>query len=359
MTPLPIEDAARAALGLGQAPSIALNGTLMTGGGSGATTPAVFVAPSDALAARAAQDDTALYHDFGNPQPAVISTTDTCIVLGNAWAAEGQDRPSLSDHATDALIRTVADQCNKTVVVLHNAGPRLVDGFADHANVTAILFAHLPGRDSGTSLVKLLYGEANPSGKLSYTVARQESDYGRVLGADEAEGRFQKFPQSDFSEGVLLDYRYFDKHGMTPRYEFGFGLSYTTFALSNMSVRRISGGNAGEWPLGTVMPGGRADLFDNVALVSVDVRNTGGTAGAEVPQLYVGIPGAAAARQLRGYEKRFLQAGESTTVEFALTRRDLSVWDSVAQEWRLQRGRYTMHVGTSSRKLALTDSLTI
>ncbi|KAK2609284.1 hypothetical protein QQS21_002219 [Conoideocrella luteorostrata] len=358
MTSLGLDAALAGALGSGKWPDIAINGTIMGGGGSGGTTPSVFVAPYDALSVRAAQDDTALYHDFGMPEPAVVPNSDACIVFGNAWAAEGHDRPALSDNFTDKLVQTVASQCNKTVVVLHNAGPRLVDGFVDHPNVTAIILAHLPGRDSGTSLVRLLYGEASPSGKLSYTVAKNESDYGNLLNPDQPKGRFIKFPQSNFTEGIYTDYKYFDKYNITPRYEFGFGLSYTTFSLANLSIQRISDGNHGEWPLGAVVPGGQADLFDNIALVTVDIRNTGEMAGAEVPQLYVGIPGGPA-KQLRGYDKPYLQPGESRTVEFPLTRRDLSTWDVVAQRWRLPRGQYAIHVGTSSRNLPLTGAFAI
>ncbi|KAG5950085.1 hypothetical protein E4U53_005496 [Claviceps sorghi] len=343
----------------GNASRTALNGTLMGGGGSGAGTPAVFVAPYDALSIKATQDDTALYHDFSSPTPDVISSSEACIVFGNAWAGEGADRPGLSDNHTDTLVNHVAGQCNKTIVVLHNAGPRLVDGFVDHENVTAIIFAHLPGRESGTALVKLLYGEASPSGKLCYTVAKKEEDYGPLLNPDKPTPKFQKFPQSDFKEGVYLDYKYFDKYNVTPRYEFGFGLSYTTFHLSNLWIeKKVRAGPYSEYPNGRIVPGGQKDLFKTVAKVYVKVRNTGDRAGAEVPQLYVGIPHGPA-KQLRGFDKPFLRPGEARTVMFRLTRRDLSTWDAVAQKWRLQRGKYRIYVGTSSRKLPLKGSLRI
>ncbi|KAG5962657.1 hypothetical protein E4U57_006909 [Claviceps arundinis] len=350
---------------LGNAQPAATKGTLMGGGGSGGSTPAVFVSPYDALSVRAAQDDTALYHDFSSPTPDVMPSSDACLVFGNAWASEGIDRPALSDTYTDTLVKKVASQCNNTMVVLYNAGPRLVDEFADHPNVTAILMAHLPGRESGTALVKLLYGEASPSGKLPYTLARKASDYGHLLDPDEPSRRFQNFSQSDFTE--VLDYKYFDKYNVTPRYEFGFGLSYTTFELSHLKIQTQSTGGSGsgsgsgntrEWPTGPIVSGGQADLFDTVARVSIKVRNTGRMAGAEVPQLYVGIP-SGPAKQLRGFEKPFLRPGEAQMVEFSLTRRDLSTWDTGAQKWRLRRGRYFIYVGTSSRDLPLRGSLTI
>ncbi|KAG6128969.1 hypothetical protein E4U12_004963 [Claviceps purpurea] len=141
---------------LGNAQPAATKGTLMGGGGSGGSTAAVFVSPHDALSVRAAQDDTALYHDLSSATPDVTPSSDACLslVLGSAWASEGIDRPGLSDTYTDTLVKKVASQCNNTMVVLHNAGPRLVNEFADHPNVTVILMAHLPGRESGTAPVR-------------------------------------------------------------------------------------------------------------------------------------------------------------------------------------------------------------
>lgn len=338
--------------------TIGKKGTLFGGCGSGATTPAVFTAPFESLKVRAAQQDTAIYHDFESAKPAVDPLSDACIVFGNAWACEGYDRPAIHDEYTDNLIRTVASQCARTIVVFHNAGPRLVDGFVEHPNVTAVIFAHLPGRDSGEALARLLYGDSNPSGKLSYTVARKDVDYGHLLNPSLAHGKFKKFPQSDFSEGTYLDYKYFDKHGIEPRYEFGFGLSYTTFAFSKLSVRFPRVANRGAHPVGPVAAGGPTDLWDVMAVVSVSVGNTGDRAGAEVAQLYLGIPGGPA-KQLRGYEKTLLRPGERRVVSFELTRRDLSVWDTTAQKWRLPRGTHRIHVGNSSRNLPLTATLNI
>ncbi|PHH67458.1 hypothetical protein CDD81_72 [Ophiocordyceps australis] len=337
-------------------PDIGRQGTMIGGCGSGATSPAVFTSPFESLKMRAARDDMALFYDFVSAEPVVDAVSDACIVFGNAWACEGADRPALHDNYTDTLINKVAAQCRNTIVVLHNAGPRVVDGFIQHPNVTAVMFAHLPGRDSGEALVSLLYGEANPSGKLPYTVAKQESDYGHLLGPDFASGKFDKFPQSDFKEGVYVDYRYFDRYNIEPRFEFGFGLGYTTFAMSNMHMERVSKGSVGEWPTGNVVAGGQADLWDVVARVYVDVENTGSVAGSEVTQLYVLVPGETA-RQLRGFDKKQLQPGERLTVQMDLSRRDLSVWDVTAQKWRMQRGKYEILVGSSSRNLPLKGIL--
>lgn len=338
---------------------IASNGVLFGGCGSGATTPAVFSSPFESLKARAVRDGTALFHDFVSSLPVVDPLSDACIVLGNAWACEGFDRPALSDSHTDDMIEAVASQCSKTIVVLHNAGVRLVDAFADHPNVTAIIFAHLPGRDAGDALVSLLYGESSPSGKLPYTVARREADYGPLLKPEPVDSNSRGLsPQSDFKEGVYHDYKSFEQRNVEPRYEFGFGLSYTTFSFSRLRIEGIQEARMAEFPIGTVRAGGQVDLWDELVMVKAEVRNTGRFSGAEVVQLYLGVPGGPL-KQLRGFEKLFLRPGEGRAVSFRLKRRDLSVWDTRAQMWRLQRGRYEVYVGNSSRNLPLQGSLTM
>lgn len=337
---------------------IAGNGTLISGGGSGGTAPSVYLSPAEAIKMRAASNYTAIYHDFRTPDPFVDAATDACIVFGNAWASEGYDRPAVRDDYTDGLIKHVADRCNKTIVVLHNAGIRLVDQFINHENVTAVIFGHLPGQETGAAIVSILYGDVSPSGKLPYTVAKNESDYGDLLNPAQPEGIFENFPQSDFEEGVYIDYRRFDKEDIEPRFEFGFGLSYTTFALTNLQIQKNTTTGFDEYPVGAIQPGGQVDLWDVIVTVSADLSNTGDVDAAEVVQLYVGIPDGPA-KQLRGFEKPFLKAGENVTVELGLTRRDLSIWDTVAQKWQLQQGEYGIFVGNSSKELPLKGKLVI
>ncbi|KAI1778099.1 glycoside hydrolase family 3 protein [Hypoxylon cercidicola] len=340
---------------------IAPNGTLFSGGGSGAVTPSSVSSPFDALNARALDDRTAVFWDFFSPDPDVTASSDACLVIVNAFASEGYDRPRLRDDYTDGLIRHVADRCNNTIVIFHNAGVRLVDQWIDHPNVTALLFAHLPGEASGRALVSLLYGDANPSGKLPFTIARNESDYVHMAGPDLPGGQFEKFPQSNFSrEGVFIDYRHFDARNITPRYEFGFGLSYTSFAYADLLVSKRDGANTARYPTGAIREGGQQDLWDVLATVNATVRNVGDVDGAEVAQLYVAIPGEEVpARQLRGFAKPFVNASNEAVVSFDLTRRDLSIWDVDAQMWRLQTGDYGVFVGGSSRDLPLQGTLTI
>jgi len=347
---------------------IAPNGTLISGGGSGGNQPAYLSSPFEALSLRAHEDGTSLWWDFHSGNPQIDASSDACIVIGNAWASEGSDRPGLHDDFTDALILNVASRCSNTIVVFHNAGVRLVDRFIEHTNVTALIFAHLPGQDSGRALTAILYGDASPSGKLPYSVPRNESDFGAVKNATTPDGVYALFPQSDFSEGVFTDYRAFDAQNVTPRYEFGFGLSYASFEYSDLVVT-TAGEDAdfAEFPSKPIVEGGHEDLWDVLVKVSATVKNTGDVTAAEVAQLYVGIPtndadeseSASPVRQLRGFAKPVIKPGESAVVEFALTRRDLSAWDVVAQNWLLQKGDYGIFVGSSSRKLPLASTLKI
>ncbi|KIN03455.1 hypothetical protein OIDMADRAFT_26149 [Oidiodendron maius Zn] len=151
------------------------------------------------------------------------------------------------------------------------------------------------------------------------------------------------FPQSDFTEGMYIDYRRFDQMGIEPRSEFGFGLSYTIFEYSRLSISKPSStkGALGPYPTGPTLPGGYADLWDEIIEVAVTITK-GFMAGAEVAQLYLGIPSPKGnsvpptpIRQLQGYDKPFIDAGKSATVIFSLTRRDLSIWDVVAQAWEV------------------------
>ena len=217
---------------------------------------------------------------------------------------------------------------------------------------------------SGNSITDVLYGATNPSARLIYTIAKNESDYN--VGICDTK-------QCNFTEGNYIDYKYFDAYNVTPRYEFGYGLSYTTFKYSSLQTAVASNNssssssstnnNLSYHATGNLEVGGRTDLWDIVAHVTVSVTNSGILDGAEVPQLYIGYPADSDAKQpiraLRGFERVEIGAGATQRVSFALRRRDLSFWDVRAQEWALPKGRFTVSVGASSRDLRLTGSLTL
>lgn len=232
-----------------------------------------------------------------------------------------------------------------------------MDAWIEHPNVTAVLFAGLPGQESGHSLVSVLYGDVNPSGRLPYTVAKKESDYGALLNSSVST---DYFAEDNFTEGLYIDYRAFDRLGIKPRFEFGFGLSYTTFAFGGLSTRLVVEDPA-EFPDPSVaiVQGGHPQLWETIAVVRCTVTNTGDRDGTEIAQLYLGIPEGengrdTPIRQLRGFDRVGpLAPGETRQAVFELTRRDMSVWDVVSQQWRLRRGTYEIWVGASSRDLRL------
>lgn len=333
-------------------PPLYQNSTLYVAGGSGANSAAYVDSPIDAIQRQAYADGSSVMWDFYSPDSEVDPTSDVCLVFLNSYATEGHDRTGLTDDYSDNLVTNVASSCSNTVVVIHNAGIRIVDDWIDNENITAVIFAHLPGQDTGLALVDILYGRANPSGRLPYTVARSAADYGSLLAPSRPEGKYWLFPQSNFSEGVFTDYRAFDSQGIVPRFEFGFGLSYTTFEYLGLRLHRTGKSTVQYPPAADIVEGGNPHLWDELVIVTVQIRNTGKMDGAEVAQLYVGIPGGPI-RQLRGFEKVAVASGQSDIVTFSLTRRDLSSWDVDAQQWALQSGEYGIWVGRSSRDLPL------
>jgi beta-glucosidase len=340
-------------------PEIALNGTLFTGGGSGAVVGAID-APLDAFKRQAYDDDTYLAWDIQTPNPVVNGASEVCLVFINALGSESWDRRNLSDAYSDGIVTSVASQCNNTMVVIHSVGVRIVDEWFDHPNITAVVLGHLPGQDSGRSLVELMYGRQSFSGRLPYTVAKKESDYGHVLDPVMPSDETAYYPQSNFTERVYIDYKHFVKEGIEPRFAFGFGLTYTEFEYSGLVVDVDTTATASRLPPKPeiVLQGGIDSLWDEVARVRCTVENVGDVGAKEVAQLYIGIPGGPD-KVLRGFEKQLLTPDEQGVFEFVLTRRDLSTWNVVEQMWELQRGSYQIYVGKSVTDLPLTGNLEI
>ncbi|KAI1810891.1 glycoside hydrolase family 3 protein [Poronia punctata] len=335
----------------------ARGGTIVTGGRAGANAPSYILDPLSSLQHRGREDGTWVNWDLTSSDPEVNGASDACLVFINAIATEGWDREGLHDDYSDSLVLNVASKCPNTIVIIHAAGIRLVDQWIDHPNVTATIIAHLPGQDSGTALVRLLYGEAGFSGKLPYTLARNESDYAVYEPCDFGFNLNNTDPQCDYTEGVYIDYRDFDAKNITPRFEFGFGLGYTWFEYASLSIdtRDTLSDRVGE----KFTASAGDDLWEIAATVEAKVTNTGKTEGAEVAQLYLGIPNSPR-KQLRGFDKtRLLSPDESSVVRFELTRRDFAVWDVVSQAWVVQAGNYTVAVGASSRDIRLDGTIEV
>ncbi|KAI8934881.1 hypothetical protein NX059_008555 [Plenodomus lindquistii] len=246
-------------------------GTLASGWGSGAANYSYLIEPLSAI--RDAFDNETVYvTDWPeNKLPdtkEILEDQDLCIVFANADAGEGfeqferirGDRNDLFlQRGSDQLIQDVAAGCGEgmgdVIVVIHAAGPVIMENFIDIMNVKAVLLANLPGTESGNAITDVLFGDVEPSGRLPYTIGKTEDDYGpgskiKYLPAP-SDGLS---PQQDFKEGLYIDYRHFDKQDITPRFEFGFGLSYTDFHLSSLLIQ----GKGKKTPLPAPRPVGLA-----------------------------------------------------------------------------------------------------
>ncbi|KAF8602046.1 beta-glucosidase [Ceratobasidium sp. AG-I] len=351
-----------------------VDGTLAMGWGSGTAEFPYLISPVEALQARAKQDHTSIGWHFLDwdtaGAKAHAANKDVAIVCINSDSGEGYltvdgnqgDRNNLTAwNNGDALVQAVASVNPNTVVVVHSVGPMIIESWIDNPNVTAVLWAGLPGQESGNALVDVLYGDVNPSAKLPYTIAKQRSDYG-VDVLYNGTG----IPQIPYTEGQYFDYRHFDKSNITPRFAFGFGLSYTSFSYANLKVTKVSNvayssGDAAAWEAGRVASASVKGsslapwLHAPYYQVTFDVKNTGKVAGNEVPQLYIQAPASANSppNQLRGFDRIALKPGQTQTVTLTLSRYDLSIWDVARQGWAKMNGQTGLTVGASSRDFKL------
>lgn len=226
------------------------------------------------------------------------------------YESEGFDRDSLKMPEGHRKMIEVAAHANPNIVVVLLCGSVVECPWAD--KVKAILYMGLPGQAGGEAIADLLYGRANPGGKLAESWPYRYED---VPSAD----IYGKTADALYQEGIYVGYRYYDKAGFPVRWPFGFGLSYTEFAYSDLTVEGDT--------------------------VSVTVRNTGKCAGAEVVQLYLAAPQEGLhrpVRELKGFQKVHLQPGESETVRFTLTRRSFALWQ---EGWKVPGGTYTVCIG--------------
>jgi beta-glucosidase len=344
-------------------------GTLTVGGGSGGGRLTYLVDPLQAVNLRASYYGAFVQHWLNNTLIATsnVSTLwiprdpEVCLVFLKSWAEEGTDRMHLNvDWDGNDVVESVARECPNTIVVIHGSGINTLP-FADNPNVTAILAAHYAGQETGNSIIDVLYGDVNPSGRLPYTIAFNESDYNAPLTTKIQTNGTDDW-QSWFDEKLEIDYRYFDANNIKPRYEFGFGLSYTTFNISELKATRLVDGIKSEPDDDPIQPGGNPALWKTIYNVTASIKNSGPVSGAAVPQLYIGFPSSTPAgtppKQLRGFDKIPLMPGETLTVTFELMRRDLSYWDITTQQWLIPKGDFILYAGWSSRDLPAKVTIT-
>jgi beta-glucosidase len=226
-------------------------GTLAMGWGSGTANFPYLIAPVTALKAQAAHDKTKFANVSDNYNLAAIAAAvkgaEVAIVFANADSGEDYitvdtnqgDRNNLTLWGNgDALVTYVASLNPNTVLVIHTVGAVILEEHKNNPNITAILWAGLPGQESGNAITDVLYGDVNPQAKTVFTWGKSREDYGVDVIYTATEDPLQL----DFSEGNFIDYRHFDKYNIQPTYEFGYGLSYTTYKYSNLKIQKLNPG---------------------------------------------------------------------------------------------------------------------
>lgn len=268
---------------------------------------------------------------------ALAAASQVAIVFVSQWTSEGMDLPTLNFtdviHAPpvdqDALVAAVAAANPRTIVVMQNGGAQVMPWLA---SVGAVLEAWYPGQRGGPAIANLLFGAVNPSGKLPITFPASVDDLPHPIIASSV---------LNYSEGFNVGYKWYDSQGLTPLFPFGFGLSYTTFSLTN------------------------AALTDNLSAgtpnfqVTFDATNTGTRDGAEVAQIYLGFPAGSGEppKRLVGWQKVFLQPGATQRCTIEVDANDsshpLSYWDAISNSWLTAAGTYTVYLGNSSSSSSL------
>ncbi len=288
------------------------------------------------------------YADGSHPAEAAKAAAgaDAVVIFADQYLTEGADAPNLNlPNGQDALIESVARANRRTVVVLETGGPVLMPWL----NLTAaVIEAWYPGQKGGEAIGEILSGDINPSGRLTVTFPASEAQLphprmqGDPRGAPQGPvgrgGRYGRVFTADYFEGALVGYKWFFVRGERPLFPFGYGLSYTTFGLSDLKVS---------------VDGGRVTA-------RVTVRNVGSRSGAAIPQLYLSGPQAdRIPLRLAGWSRIDLGPGEQREATISIDPRLLATFDEAAQRWRIEAGSYRLTAGfdVDHRDLAASVSL--
>ncbi len=273
----------------------------------------------------------------------LAAASAVAIVFASQRTTEGHDVEDLSlpDHQDDLIARVAA--ANPHIIVVLETGGPVTMPWLDH--VAAVLEAWYPGIRGGQAIANILFGKVNPSGKLPVTFPKSEADLPHPVlpgppksDAQPTDGNHPPEVPFDvpYTEGLKSGYKWFDAEDKQPLFPFGFGLSYTTYTYSALRATAASG-----------------------LQVTFTVTNTGSRPGAEIAQVYVTLPPAAAEppKRLVAWDKVQLAPGESKTVTLTIDPQSLSIYNVEKQSWELLPGEYRVHAGGSSRNTPLTAAV--
>jgi beta-glucosidase len=333
---------------------------MISGGGSAQVDPPGLPAPhwqdhvwfptSPLKAVAAAAPGATVQFDSGADKEsaaALARKSDIAIVFAYQWTSEGMDLPSLSlPENQDALIDQVAAANPKTIVVLET-GTAVTMPWLD--KVGGVVEAWYAGSKGADAVANILFGRVNPSAKLPMTFPRSEADVPHPNLVTPPPGAGDHGPEGNergakpafevhYDEGLKVGYKWYDAENKKPLFVFGYGLSYTTYAYSDLKVK----------------PG-------KETTVTFTVKNTGSSAGAEIAQVYAALPASAGEppKRLVAWSKVRLNAGESKQVSLTVDPLYLDVYDENASAWKLVPGSYAFMVGASSEDLPLQQKVTL
>lgn len=253
-----------------------------------------------------------------------------CVGFNELTEGESMDRPFEMDDEQVAFIKKITTINPKTIVVLFGGGNMKMVDFID--DVDGLLHVWYPGQEGGKAIAEVVLGQVNPSGKLPVSFEKEWKDNAAFDSYYDEDGDKYVF----YKEGIFIGYRHFDKNPVEPLFPFGYGLSYTTFTFNNLIVKKIK------------------DRETTEIQVSVEVTNSGGKAGAEVVQVYVSDLESSVVRpvkELKGFEKVFLQPGESRKVIISLSEDAFKFYDINTKSWVLENGEFEILVGNSSANI--------
>lgn len=276
------------------------------------------------------------------PTSAQLAAADVVLVSAGTIDMESFERPFALPRQEEQLIRRAVEANPNTIVLVNSGSGVRMTSWNDKA--AAVIYGWYPGQNGMKAIVDMLFGQLNPSGKLPMTIEREFKDSPAKntmpAGAEFYHEAYRAYNENlisvydvNYDESVWVGYRWYDSKAIRPLYPFGFGLSYTTFALSRPQIQ----------------------AEHHSAKIQVVLTNTGERKGSEVVQLYISEKNPAVPRpekELKAFRKVELESGKKTSVEFELNRQDLAVWDVNSHEWKVNPGEYVIGIGTSSADIA-------